>query len=68
MIDITKNMLYIFILASYTGSSESEDETTPRDKRQSNAKGFSDFCCRSIQQATFGRKEIQIAEQGKRYV
>ena len=32
---------------------------------QKNAKGFSDFCVRNIENAAFGRREIEIAEQGE---
>lgn len=49
--------------ASYTDSSD--DETSPRDKQQKNSKGNSDFCVKNIKQAEFGRREIEIAEQGK---
>lgn len=49
--------------ASYTDSSD--DETSPRDKTQVNSKGSSDFCVKNIKQAEFGRREIEIAEQGK---
>ena len=38
---------------------------SPRDKTQTAADGFSDFCIRNIQQAAFGRREIEIAEQGQ---
>ena len=38
---------------------------SPRDKSQTAADGFSDFCIRNIQQAAFGRREIEIAEQGQ---
>lgn len=48
--------------ASYTDSSD--DETSPRDKTQVNSKGSSDFCVKNIKQAEFGRREIEIAEQG----
>lgn len=48
--------------ASYTDSSD--DETSPRDKQQKNSKGNSDFCVKNIKQAEFGRREIEIAEQG----
>uniref|UniRef100_A0A8D2IVW9 Adenosylhomocysteinase like 2 n=1 Tax=Varanus komodoensis TaxID=61221 RepID=A0A8D2IVW9_VARKO len=48
--------------ASYTDSSD--DETSPRDKQQKNSKGSSDFCVKNIKQAEFGRREIEIAEQG----
>ena len=49
--------------ASYTGSS-SDEEVSPREKLQQTSKGFSDFCVRNINQAAFGRKEIDIAQQG----
>jgi len=32
---------------------------------QKNSKGFNDFCVRNIEQNAFGRREIDIAEQGK---
>ncbi|MBN3324887.1 SAHH3 Adenosylhomocysteinase, partial [Atractosteus spatula] len=48
--------------ASYTDSSD--DETSPRDKVQTNSKGSSDFCVKNIKQSEFGRREIEIAEQG----
>lgn len=48
--------------ASYTDSSD--DETSPRDKTQVNSHGSSDFCVKNIKQAEFGRREIEIAEQG----
>lgn len=51
-----------FIAASYTDSSD--DETSPRDKAQVNTQGSSDFCVKNIKQAEFGRREIEIAEQG----
>ncbi|NXH41275.1 SAHH3 Adenosylhomocysteinase, partial [Dicaeum eximium] len=49
--------------ASYTDSSD--DETSPRDKQQKNSKGSGDFCVKNIKQAEFGRREIEIAEQGE---
>nr|CAB3220658.1 putative adenosylhomocysteinase 3 [Phallusia mammillata] len=51
-----------FSSASYS-SSEDEDDVSPREKSQSNSKGFSDFCIRNIKHADFGRREIEIAEQ-----
>lgn len=51
-------------IASYTGSSSDEDDTSPREKVLKNSKGFSDFCVRNINQHGFGRREIEIAEQG----
>ncbi|KAG7240695.1 hypothetical protein INR49_026584 [Caranx melampygus] len=51
------------VAASYTDSSD--DETSPRDKQQKNSKGNGDFCIKNIKQADFGRREIEIAEQGR---
>lgn len=51
-----------FPAASYTDSSD--DETSPRDKAQVNSHGSTDFCVKNIKQAEFGRREIEIAEQG----
>lgn len=55
--------VFLFLAASYTDSSD--DETSPRDKQQKNSKGNGDFCIKNIKQADFGRREIEIAEQGK---
>jgi hypothetical protein len=52
-----------FPAASYTDSSD--DETSPRDKIQVNSKGTNDFCVKNIKHAEFGRREIEIAEQGR---
>ena len=52
------------IAASYTGSSSDEDELSPREKEQRNTAGFTDFCVKNLSQAEFGRREIDIAEQG----
>lgn len=54
--------MFSFSAASYTDSSD--DETSPRDKAQVNTHGSSDFCVKNIKQAEFGRREIEIAEQG----
>lgn len=51
--------------ASYTGSSSEDDDVSPREKIQNNSKGFNDFCVRNVGQHAFGRREIEIAEQGK---
>lgn len=51
------------LAASYTDSSD--DEVSPREKQQTNSKGSSNFCVKNIKQAEFGRREIEIAEQGK---
>lgn len=50
-------------MSSYTESSSEEDDLSPRDKVQQNSKGFADFCVRNIKQHSFGRHEIEIAEQ-----
>lgn len=55
---------YIKYIASYTGSSSEDDDISPREKVQKNSKGSSDFCVRNINQHAFGRREIEIAEQG----
>lgn len=55
----------LFSLASCTGSSSEEDDVSPREKIQKNSRGHSDFCVRNISQHAFGRREIEIAEQGK---
>lgn len=52
--------------ASYTGSSSEDDDISPREKTQQNSKGCNDFCVRSINQHAFGRREIEIAEQGNK--
>jgi len=59
-----ENSVRLFAAASYTDSSD--DETSPRDKQQKNSKGNGDFCIKNIKQADFGRREIEIAEQGKK--
>lgn len=57
--------MFVFLLAaSYTGSSSDEEEISPREKAQQTSKGLLDFCVRNINQAAYGRKEIDIAEQG----
>lgn len=63
---MTTEILFLcvdLIAASYTDSSD--DETSPREKTQLNSKGSSDFCVKNIKQAEFGRREIEIAEQGE---
>lgn len=39
---------------------------SPREKVQQATSGFGDFCVKNINQAPYGRKEIEIAEQGGR--
>merc|ERR1719454_739692 len=53
-----------FSSGSYTGSSSDEDEASPRENTsQANSQGSSDFCVRKISQHSYGRREIEIAEQ-----
>lgn len=54
----------MYVAASCTGSSSDEDDVSPREKVQNNSAGKSDFCVRNINQHAFGRREIEIAEQG----
>lgn len=56
-------LFFLALAASYTDSSD--DEVSPREKQQTNSKGSSNFCVKNIKQAEFGRREIEIAEQGK---
>ncbi|CAH8528373.1 unnamed protein product [Schistosoma intercalatum] len=61
--------------SSYTGSSsddddeESQQRESPKERylkpglRAVNSRGFNDFCVQKIRQASFGRREIEIAEQ-----
>ncbi|TPP63420.1 Adenosylhomocysteinase [Fasciola gigantica] len=61
--------------SSYTGSSSDDDgegsqqRENPRERwlkpssRATNSRGFNDFCVQKIRQASFGRREIEIAEQ-----
>lgn len=57
------SLSWLALAASYTDSSD--DEVSPREKQQTNSKGSSNFCVKNIKQAEFGRREIEIAEQGK---
>lgn len=49
---------------SSEGSVSSEGESAPRDMPQKTSKGLSDFCVKNIEEADFGRKEINFAQQG----
>ena len=49
---------------SYSDSYSSDDESNPRDQQLSNSNGFRDFCIKDINLASYGRKEIEIAEKG----
>ena len=49
---------------SYTGSSSEDDDASPREKIQKNSSGFSDFCVRKIVQHNYGRREIEVVEDG----
>ncbi|XP_034664816.1 adenosylhomocysteinase-like 2 isoform X2 [Drosophila subobscura] len=50
-----------FSSTCYTGSSD-EDEVSPKDNRQHNSSGSTDFCIKNISKSAFGRREIDIAE------
>merc|ERR1719288_502548 len=52
-----------FSSGSYSGTSSDEDDESPREKLQKSSKGFKDFCVRRIEQHSYGRREIEIAEQ-----
>merc|ERR1719153_152713 len=52
-----------FSSGSYTGSSSDEDDTSPREVRVTNGSGSKDFCVRKISAHSYGRREIEIAEQ-----
>lgn len=55
---------HILAISRLLGSSSDEDEAmSPREKVQKNKDGFSDFCVRRIEQHSYGRREIEIAEQ-----
>lgn len=47
-------------------NTSSDNEASPRGQQQKASSGFSDFCIKNIKQAHFGRREIEIAERGKR--
>ncbi|XP_028968059.1 adenosylhomocysteinase-like 1 [Galendromus occidentalis] len=49
--------------SSYTDTSSDDEGVSPREKVQKSSKGFTDFCVKNIGQASFGRREIEIAEQ-----
>ncbi|EDW58932.2 uncharacterized protein Dvir_GJ10596 [Drosophila virilis] len=51
-----------FSSACFTETSD-EDEISPKDVKQNNSHGSSDFCVKNIGKAAFGRREIEIAEQ-----
>ena len=65
--------IYIFLFLTsltgeYSGSSSSEeeddDDISPREKVLRNSKGKTDFRVRNMKIAPYGRKEIEMAEQG----
>ena len=51
---------FLFIL----GSSSEEDDVSPREVIQKNSAGSSDFCVRKIVQHNYGRREIEVVEDG----
>ena len=62
----TDTMYLTSLTGEYSGSSSSEDEdsTSPKDKVLKNSKGLTDFRIKDIKIAPYGRKEIEMAEQG----
>ena len=56
------------LIGDYSGSSsseeEDEDQSSPRERVLKNSKGQSDFRIKDIKIAPYGRKEIDMAEQG----
>lgn len=53
-----------FSASSYSGSSSDEEHRiSPMERSQCTHSGFTDFCIRSVSHASFGRREIEIAEQ-----
>lgn len=64
MKNVSIESVFVLQLASYTGSSSEDDDVSPREKTQKNTNEGTDFCVRSINQHGFGRREIEIAEQG----
>merc|ERR1711971_1018018 len=48
---------------SYSGSSSEDEGDSPREGNQKNSAGSEDFCVRKISQHSYGRREIEIAEQ-----
>jgi adenosylhomocysteinase len=46
-----------------SGSGDEEEVISPRENVQKNSNGFSNFCVRRIEQHSYGRREIEIAEQ-----
>jgi adenosylhomocysteinase len=49
--------------ASYSGSSDSDDEHCPREREQRTSNNFTDFCIRNVRQHQYGRREITLAEK-----
>ena len=54
-----------YSLGEFSDSYSSDDETSPRDRVLANSKGFRDFRIKDLKLSAYGRKEIEIAEQGK---
>ena len=52
-----------FSSGSYTGSSSEDEDVSPRETSVTNSKGSNDFCVRKISSHSYGRREIEIAEQ-----
>lgn len=57
-------LLMCFTTVCFTASSDEDTVISPREKKQRNTKGFTDFCVKNVlSQHGFGRREIEIAEQ-----
>lgn len=55
----------VVINLAFTSSKSHHTITAFFVPKQKNSKGSSDFCVKNIKLADFGRREIEIAEQGK---
>lgn len=59
---------FLILFLTFSGDSDAEnleDEVSPRDRLQINSKGNRDFCVKNIKQADYGRREIELAEDGR---
>lgn len=62
-VQVIFNHFLVILKSLLTSFISDEDGVSPREKIQKNSKGESDFCVRKIEQHTYGRREIEIAEQ-----
>lgn len=66
-----KCIFLVVLISHFSGGSDAEnpeDEVSPRDMQQINSKGNMDFCIKNIKLADFGRREIELAEDGRHRV